>query len=43
MKPVLLEPGYDQKGRVKVQRLDFKCEIHFYRPTLGCNATKKTK
>ena len=35
--------GYDQKGRVVVQRLTFKYEIILYRLTLGCNAAKKTK
>ena len=33
--------GYNQKGRVEVQRLNFKCEINLYRLTLGCNAAKK--
>ena len=33
--------GYDQKERVEVQRLNFKCEINLYRLTLGCNAAKK--
>ena len=33
--------GYDQKGRVEVQRLHFKYEINLYRLTLGCNAAKK--
>ena len=35
--------GYDQKGRVEVQRLNFKCEINLYRLILGCNAAKKYK
>ena len=35
--------GYDQKGRVDVQRLHFKCEINLCRLTLGCNAAKKIK
>ena len=35
--------GYDQKGRVEVQRLNFKCKINMYRLTLGCNAAKKNQ
>ena len=38
-----MPPGYDQKGRVEVQRLHFKCEINLYRLTLGCNAAEKNK
>ena len=26
--------GYDQKGRVELQRLNFKCEINLYRLSL---------
>ena len=33
--------GYDKKGRVELQRLNFKCEINLYRLTLGFNATIK--
>ena len=32
--------GYDQKGRVEVQMLNFKCKINLYRLTLGCNAAR---
>ena len=41
----MLIEGYDQKGRVEVQKLNYKCEIKLYRDlyTLGCNAAKKTK
>ena len=35
---IVLIRGYDQKVRVEVQRLNFKCEINLYRFTLGCNA-----
>ena len=35
--------GYDQKGRVELQRLHIKCEINLYRFTLGCNSAKKNK
>ena len=35
--------GYDQKGRVEVQRLNFKCEINLYRFTLGCYDAKKNQ
>ena len=35
--------GYDQKGGVELQRLNFKCEINFYKLTFGCNVAKKTK
>ena len=35
--------GYNQKGRVEVQRLNFKCEINVYRLSLGCNAATKKK
>ena len=33
--------GYDQKGRVERQRLNFKCEINLYSLILRCNAAKK--
>ena len=34
--------GYDQKGRVEVQRLHFKCEINLYRPTSDAMQLNKT-
>ena len=34
---------YDQKGRVEVQRLNFKCKINIYRLTLGCKAAIKNQ
>ena len=33
--------GYDKKGRVEVQILNFKCQLNLYMLTLGCNAAKK--
>ena len=34
---------YDQKGRVELQRLNFKCEINVYGVTLRSNAAKQNK
>ena len=40
---MILVTGYNQKGRVEMQRLNCKCEINLYKLTLGCDAAKKTK